>query len=29
MARAFHDAGIKVVTDVVFNHTGEGGLWSK
>jgi glycogen operon protein len=28
MARAFHDAGIKVVTDMVFNHTGEGGLWS-
>ncbi|MGQ0838830.1 alpha-amylase family glycosyl hydrolase [Actinokineospora sp.] len=24
MVRAFHDAGIKVFTDVVYNHTGEG-----
>jgi glycogen operon protein len=28
MTRAFHEAGIKVVTDMVFNHTGEGGVWS-
>jgi len=28
MVRAFHQAGIKVVTDMVFNHTGEGGVWS-
>jgi glycogen operon protein len=28
MVRAFHDAGIKVITDVVYNHTGEGGTWS-
>ncbi|MBL8313561.1 MAG: glycogen-debranching protein [Rubrivivax sp.] len=28
MVRAFHDAGIKVITDVVYNHTGEGGVWS-
>lgn len=27
MVRAFHRAGIRVVTDVVVNHTGEGGLW--
>jgi glycogen operon protein len=26
MVRAFHDAGIKVFADVVYNHTGEGGL---
>ncbi len=25
MTRAFHDAGIKVVIDVVYNHTAEGG----
>ncbi|WZP00669.1 isoamylase [Isosphaeraceae bacterium EP7] len=25
MVRAFHDQGIEVVLDVVFNHTGEGG----
>ncbi|HUQ07211.1 MAG TPA: alpha-amylase family glycosyl hydrolase, partial [Kofleriaceae bacterium] len=25
MVRAFHDAGIKVVIDVVYNHTAEGG----
>ncbi|MGH8030872.1 MAG: glycogen debranching protein [Luteimonas sp.] len=28
MVRAFHDAGIKVLVDVVYNHTGEGGAWS-
>jgi glycogen operon protein len=28
MVKAFHDVGIKVVLDVVYNHTGEGGLWS-
>ncbi|MCZ8075227.1 MAG: alpha-amylase family glycosyl hydrolase [Paucibacter sp.] len=28
MVRAFHDAGIKVFTDVVYNHTSEGGTWS-
>jgi isoamylase len=27
MVKAFHDAGIKVFIDVVYNHTGEGGLW--
>ena len=27
MAKAFHDAGIKVFIDVVYNHTGEGGAW--
>jgi isoamylase len=27
MVRAFHDAGIKVYIDVVYNHTGEGGMW--
>ena len=27
MVRAFHQAGIKVYLDVVYNHTGEGGLW--
>lgn len=27
MVRAFHDRGIKVYLDVVYNHTGEGGLW--
>jgi isoamylase len=27
MAKAFNDAGIKVVTDVVYNHTSEGGTW--
>jgi glycogen operon protein len=25
MVKAFHDAGIKVLIDVVYNHTGEGG----
>lgn len=27
MAKAFHDEGIKVVIDVVYNHTAEGGVW--
>ena len=27
MVRAFHDAGLEVYLDVVYNHTGEGGLW--
>jgi glycogen operon protein len=27
MARAFHDQGIKVYIDVVYNHTAEGGAW--
>jgi isoamylase len=28
MVKAFHDAGIKVYIDVVYNHTGEGYLWN-
>jgi glycogen operon protein len=28
MVKAFHDNGIKVLIDVVYNHTGEGGAWS-
>ena len=28
MVKAFHDRGIKVYIDVVYNHTGEGGAWS-
>lgn len=28
MVDAFHERDIKVFIDVVFNHTGEGGLWS-
>ncbi|MCI0572125.1 MAG: isoamylase [Myxococcaceae bacterium] len=28
MVKAFHDNGIKVFIDVVYNHTGEGGPWS-
>lgn len=28
MVKAFHDQGIKVLIDVVYNHTGEGGAWS-
>ncbi|HWK90195.1 MAG TPA: alpha-amylase family glycosyl hydrolase, partial [Longimicrobium sp.] len=28
MVKAFHDNGIKVYIDVVYNHTGEGGAWS-
>jgi glycogen operon protein len=27
MVRAFHDHGIEVYLDVVYNHTGEGGNW--
>lgn len=27
MVKAYHDAGIKVYIDVVYNHTGEGGPW--
>ena len=27
MVKAFHDQGIKVYIDVVYNHTGEGGAW--
>lgn len=27
MVKAFHDAGIEVYLDVVFNHSGEGGNW--
>lgn len=27
MVKAFHDAGIKVIIDVVYNHTGEGYAW--
>ena len=28
MVRAFHDAGMKVFINVVYNHTGEGGAWN-
>jgi glycogen operon protein len=28
MVKAFHDYGIKVLVDVVYNHTGEGGAWT-
>lgn len=28
MVKAFHDQGIKVLVDVVYNHTGEGGAWT-
>jgi isoamylase len=28
MVQAFHNAGIKVYMDVVYNHTAEGGLWN-
>ena len=28
MSKAFRDNGIKVITDVVYNHSGEGGAWS-
>jgi glycogen operon protein len=28
MVKAFHDAGIKVFIDAVYNHTGEGGAWN-
>lgn len=27
MVKAFHDHGIKVLVDVVYNHTAEGGVW--
>jgi isoamylase len=27
MIKAFHDEGLEVYLDVVYNHTGEGGLW--
>lgn len=27
MVRELHKAGIKVILDVVYNHTGEGGIW--
>ncbi|WOP17448.1 alpha-amylase family glycosyl hydrolase [Raineyella sp. LH-20] len=27
MVRAFHDAGLEIYLDVVFNHTAEGGCW--
>lgn len=27
MVKAFHDAGMEVYLDVVFNHSGEGGTW--
>ncbi|WP_216311813.1 isoamylase [Streptomyces nanshensis] len=29
MVRAYHDAGLKVIADVVYNHTGEGGPWKE
>jgi isoamylase len=28
MVRAFHDAGLEVYLDVVYNHSGEGGNWN-
>jgi isoamylase len=28
MVKAFHDLGMKVFIDVVYNHTGEGGAWN-
>jgi isoamylase len=28
MVKAFHDVGMKVFVDVVYNHTGEGGPWN-
>ncbi|ACO48115.1 isoamylase [Deinococcus deserti] len=28
MVKAYHDRGIKVFVDVVYNHTAEGGTWS-
>lgn len=28
MVKAYHDAGLKVFIDVVYNHTGEGGPWN-
>ncbi|MBI2930113.1 MAG: glycogen-debranching protein [Planctomycetes bacterium] len=29
MVKAFHEQGLKVYLDVVYNHTGEGGVWDK
>ena len=29
MVKAYHDAGIKVFADVVYNHAGEGGPWEE
>jgi len=29
MVKAFHDVGMKVFIDVVYNHTGEGGAWNQ
>ncbi|MES2129844.1 MAG: isoamylase [Pseudomonadota bacterium] len=29
MVKAFHDVGIKVMIDVVYNHTGKGGAWTQ
>lgn len=29
MAKAFHDEGIEIYLDVVYNHSGEGGLWDE
>ena len=29
MVKAFHEAGMEVYLDVVFNHTGEGGVWGE
>lgn len=29
MVKAFHDEGLEVYLDVVFNHTGEGGNWGR
>lgn len=29
MVKAFHEQGIKVYIDVVYNHTGEGGVWDR
>jgi glycogen operon protein len=28
MVKAYHDLGLKVFLDVVYNHTGEGGAWN-
>ncbi len=28
MVKAFHDQGIKVLIDTIYNHTGEGGAWT-
>ncbi|GGJ59218.1 isoamylase [Deinococcus roseus] len=29
MVKALHDRGIKVILDMVYNHTGEGGTWGR